>query len=104
MWVKDASRALDYVDSRPDLDHDKIGYYGYSWGAVMGAIIPAVEPRIKANVLALGGMEYSKSLPEVDKINFITRVKQPTLAAQWPLRFLLPRRFDPASVLQLSRC
>jgi eukaryotic-like serine/threonine-protein kinase len=46
MWAKDASRALDYVDSRPDLDHDKIGYYGYSWGAVMGAIIPAVEPRI----------------------------------------------------------
>ena len=40
MWTKDASRALDYVDSRPDLDHEKIAYYGYSWGAVMGAIIP----------------------------------------------------------------
>ena len=90
MWVKDASRALDYVDSRPDLDHDKIGYYGYSWGAVMGAIIPAVEPRIKANVLALGGMEYSKSLPEVDKINFITRVKQPTLLLNGHYDFFFP--------------
>jgi formylglycine-generating enzyme required for sulfatase activity/dienelactone hydrolase len=90
MWVKDASRALDYVDSRPDLDHNKIGYYGYSWGAVMGAIIPAVDPRIKANVLALGGMEYSKSLPEVDKINFITRVKQPTLLLSGHYDFFFP--------------
>jgi formylglycine-generating enzyme required for sulfatase activity/dienelactone hydrolase len=90
MWVKDASRALDYVDSRPDLDHSKIGYYGYSWGAVMGAIIPAVDPRIKANVLALGGMEYSKSLPEVDKINFITRVKQPTLLLNGHYDFFFP--------------
>src|ERR1039458_4820852 len=51
MWVKDASRAIDYVQTRPDLDHNKIAYYGYSWGAEMGAIVPAVEPRIKACVL-----------------------------------------------------
>ncbi|HYV74018.1 MAG TPA: protein kinase [Candidatus Binatia bacterium] len=90
MWVKDASRALDYVDSRHDLDHGKIGYYGYSWGAVMGAIIPAVEPRIKANVLALGGMEYSRSLPEVDKINFLPRVTQPTLLFNGHYDFFFP--------------
>jgi eukaryotic-like serine/threonine-protein kinase len=90
MWVKDASRALDYVDSRPDLDHEKIGYYGYSWGAVMGAIIPAVDPRFKANVLALGGMEYSKSLPEVDKINFLPHVKQPTLMLNGHYDFFFP--------------
>jgi hypothetical protein len=90
MWVKDASRALDYVDSRSDLDHDKIGYYGYSWGSVMGAIIPAVDPRIKANVFALGGMEYSKSLPEVDKINFLPRVKQPTLMLNGHYDFFFP--------------
>jgi formylglycine-generating enzyme required for sulfatase activity/cephalosporin-C deacetylase-like acetyl esterase len=90
MWVKDASRALDYVDSRPDLDHAKIAYYGYSWGAVMGAIIPAVDPRIKVNVLALGGMEYSQSLPEVDKINFLPRVKQPTLMLNGHYDFFFP--------------
>ena len=90
MWVKDASRALDYVDTRSDLDHQKIAYYGYSWGAVMGAIIPAVEPRIKCNVLALGGMEYSHSLPEVDKINFLTRVTQPTLLFNGHYDFFFP--------------
>ncbi len=90
MWVKDASRALDYADSRPDLDHAKIAYYGYSWGAVMGAIIPAVDQRIKVNVLALGGMEYSQSLPEADKINFLPRVKQPTLMLNGHYDFFFP--------------
>ena len=90
MWVKDASRALDFVQSRPDLDHTKIGYYGYSWGAVMGAIIPAVDSRIQVNVLSLGGMEYSQSLPEVDKINFLPRVKQPTLMLNGHYDFFFP--------------
>ena len=90
MWVKDASRALDYVDTRSDLDHQKIAYYGYSWGAVMGAIVPAVDSRIKCNVLALGGMEYSHSLPEVDKINFLPRVTQPTLLFNGHYDFFFP--------------
>jgi dienelactone hydrolase len=34
MWEKDASRALDYAETRLELDHQKIAYYGYSWGAV----------------------------------------------------------------------
>ena len=90
MWVKDAARALDYVDSRTDLDHTKIAYYGYSWGAVMGAIIPAVDSRIKVNVLALGGMEYSQSLPEVDKVNFLPRLTQPTLMLNGHYDFFFP--------------
>lgn len=31
MWVKDASRAIDYAETRPDLDPNKVAYYGYSW-------------------------------------------------------------------------
>jgi formylglycine-generating enzyme required for sulfatase activity/dienelactone hydrolase/predicted Ser/Thr protein kinase len=79
MWVKDASRAIDYAETRPVLDHNKLAYYGYSWGAAMGAIVPAVEPRIKVCVLALGGLEFQRSLPETDAINFASRVKQPVL-------------------------
>jgi serine/threonine protein kinase/formylglycine-generating enzyme required for sulfatase activity/predicted esterase len=90
MWVKDASRAIDYVQSRPDLDHEKIGYYGYSWGAVMGAFVPAVDPRIKAAVLALGGLDFHRSLPEVDTINFAPRVKQPTLMLNGHYDFFFP--------------
>lgn len=90
MWVKDASRAIDYVESRPDLDRDKIAYYGYSWGAEMGGIVPAVEPRIKASVLALGGLDFQPSLPEVDVVNFVSRVKQPVLMLNGRYDFYFP--------------
>lgn len=90
MWVKDASRAIDYVQTRPELDHNKIAYYGYSWGAEMGAIVPAVEPRIKACVLALGGLDFQQALPEVNFINFISRVKQPVLMLNGRYDFFFP--------------
>jgi eukaryotic-like serine/threonine-protein kinase len=92
MWVKDASRALDYADTRPELNHDKVAYYGYSWGAEMGGIIPAVEPRIKVNILALGGLDFQRPLPEVDIINFLPRVKQPTLMLNGRYDFFFPVR------------
>ena len=90
MWVKDVSRALDYAETRPDLDHAKIAYYGYSWGAEMGGIVPAVDTRIKACVLALGGLDFQHSLPEVDVINFISRVKQPVLMLNGRYDFFFP--------------
>ena len=90
MWVKDASRAIDYAETRPDLDHEKLGYYGYSWGAEMGAIVPAVELRIKVCVLALGGLDFHRSLPEVDTINFISRVQQPVLMLNGHYDFFFP--------------
>ena len=90
MWAKDASRAIDYAETRPELEHGKIAFFGYSWGAEMGAIIPAVEPRIKVCILALGGLDFQRSLPEVDTINFISRVKQPVLMLNGRYDFFFP--------------
>jgi predicted esterase len=92
MWAKDASRAIDYIDTRSDLDHSKIAYYGYSWGAVMGAIVPAVDQRIKVNIIALGGIEFQRSLPEVDPINFLPHVKQPALMLNGHYDFFFPEQ------------
>jgi len=90
MWAKDVSRAVDYAETRPELDHGKVAYYGYSWGAVMGAIAPAVEPRIKVCIFALGGLDFPKTLPEVDPINFVSRVKQPVLMLNGRYDFFFP--------------
>lgn len=79
MWRKDVGRTIDYLETREDIQADKIGYLGWSWGGFMGGIIPAVEKRIKVVVLNVGGMEMHKALPEVDQINFIPRVTQPVL-------------------------
>ena len=42
------------------------------------AIIPAIEERLKASVLNVGGM-WSIARPEVNEINYVRHVKIPTL-------------------------
>jgi class 3 adenylate cyclase/dienelactone hydrolase len=79
MWRKDIGRTLDYLETRSDIQSDKFGYLGWSWGGFMGGIIPAVEKRFKAIVLNVGGMEMEKALPEADQINFLPRITQPIL-------------------------
>ena len=79
MWRKDVGRTIDYLATRKDIQMDKVGYIGWSWGGFIGGIIPAVETRIKAIVLNVGGMCMTSALPEVDQINFLPRIKQPVL-------------------------
>jgi serine/threonine protein kinase len=76
--VKDFKRCIDYLETRPDIDSRKIAYLGFSWGGHLGAIIPAVEDRIKASILAVGAL-HGRGRPEAKAINYITRVKIPTL-------------------------
>jgi hypothetical protein len=49
-----------------------------SWGGDMGTIIPAVEGRLKASIL-LGGSLNGLGRAEARDINYVTRVKTPTL-------------------------
>src|SRR5882762_6294532 len=77
--AKDLRRSLDYLETRPDIDKGRLAYYGISWGAVEGPIMLAVENRFKAAVLAAGGCNNQKILPEADPMNFASRVKVPVL-------------------------
>jgi dienelactone hydrolase len=94
-WSKDLGRSIDYLETRPDLDHQKIGYYGFSDGAFMGAILPALEKRLKVGVLYSGGFSPGKALPEVDQINFAPRVTIPVL--------MLNGRYDWFFPLEISQ-
>ncbi len=76
--VKDLRRAVDYLETRPDIDSRKLAYFGYSWGAMNGLIIQAVEDRLRAGVLALGGL-HGYGRPEVNDFNYVSRVTIPTL-------------------------
>jgi formylglycine-generating enzyme required for sulfatase activity/cephalosporin-C deacetylase-like acetyl esterase len=85
-WSKDYCRSIDYLETRSDVDATKFAYYGVSLGAAMGAILPALEPRLKAIVLESPGFYLQRRFPEVDQINFAPHVKAPTL--------MLNGRFD----------
>ncbi len=87
--VKDLRRSIDYLETREDIDSERLAYYGMSWGAGMGAIIPAVEERFAASVLVagcLGGI----GRPEVRDLNYVTRVRVPTLMLNGKYDVLCP--------------
>ena len=46
--IWDMMRCIDYLQSRPEVDADRIGMMGLSQGGTMTAFTTAVEPRIKA--------------------------------------------------------
>jgi dienelactone hydrolase len=89
-WVQDFSRAVDYLETREDMDTSKLAYFGYSWGGTMGAIVPAVETRVKASVLVVGGFWLDRALPEVDQATYVTRVRVPTLMLTGREDYLFP--------------
>ncbi len=79
MWAKDLSRSIDYLETRDDIDTDKLAYVGYSWGGAMGAIMPVVERRIKTSVLVVAGLLFQRSLPVVDQVHYLPRITIPVL-------------------------
>ena len=78
-WVKDFSRSIDYLETRTDVDAEKLAYLGTSWGGYMGGLIPAIEKRLKASVLRGGGFRFESRLPEVDPLHFVSRIDTPVL-------------------------
>lgn len=89
MRVKDLGRSIDYLETRPDIRKDQIGYYGASMGATFGPYL-ALEGRIRAAVLADGAFPSLRGRPEADPINFAPRVKIPVLMINGRYDFVFP--------------
>jgi eukaryotic-like serine/threonine-protein kinase len=78
-WGKDLRRAVDFIAERADLDSSRVAYLGVSLGGRMGGVMLAVEPRFRAAVLMVAGLSSLQVRPEADPINFLPRVRTPTL-------------------------
>jgi dienelactone hydrolase len=50
--VQDMRRALDYLESRPDVDRGRLAVAGNSGGGTQAALLGAVEPRLAAVVIS----------------------------------------------------
>lgn len=53
--VFDLRRAVDFINSRKELDSEKIGFFGISLGGITGTIFCGVENRVKVPVIVLAG-------------------------------------------------
>jgi eukaryotic-like serine/threonine-protein kinase len=94
-WVKDLRRSIDYLETRKDIDAQRIGYFGASWGGLVGGLVPAAEPRLRVAVLTSAGLHFSRPLPEADPLNFLPRIKIPVL--------MLNGRYDDYYPLESSQ-
>jgi cephalosporin-C deacetylase-like acetyl esterase len=62
--VWNAMRAIDYLQSRPEVDADRIGMTGRSGGAAMSWFTAAVDPRVKVVAPVMGISTYAANVAE----------------------------------------
>jgi cephalosporin-C deacetylase-like acetyl esterase len=88
---KDLGRSLDYLETRKDIDMQKLAYLGQSWGGEVAPMLLASESRIRTAVLLSGGMSsIFGALPEINAVNFLGRVRIPTLMVNGTYDVILP--------------
>jgi formylglycine-generating enzyme required for sulfatase activity/dienelactone hydrolase len=79
-WSRDFGRAIDYLETRPDIDASRIGFLGVSMGSAYGVILASLEKRVKAVVLLDGGFfQIEQPLSGTDQVDFAPRLTQPVL-------------------------
>lgn len=90
-WYKDAARTLDYLDTRPDIDRNRIAYLGVSMGSADGAIISTLlQDRLKTAIFLDGGYFLQQPPPGVDQADFAPRMKKPVLMVNGRYDYTFP--------------
>jgi len=99
--VRNLRRALDVLLAQPGVDSSRIAYVGHDFGMMYGALVIAVDPRVKVAALQAGTSELSdwfllgrKLSPET------TQSVKDTLKPLAPIRYV--PRFHGAILLQFG--
>jgi dienelactone hydrolase len=98
--IVDLQRAVDILEERPDVDPDRLAYFGVSWGGSMGGLLAGIEDRLKAYVLVVGdgGLVEHTADPGPDGINI--HFSERWAAQMWPTEPLhFVSRAAPAALL-----
>lgn len=73
--VVDLRRAIDLLESNPNVDRSRLAYVGHSYGAQWGAIIAATDRRLRTAVL-MGGVGKQKDVFDSSDPDLQAYVKQ----------------------------
>jgi dienelactone hydrolase len=111
--VIDIRRVVDWAQSQPDVDPDRIALIGFSISALVGSVVIANEPRLAAGVLMMGGADLHEILAACNQeiedaresvlkrfgwsLDQFKRALEPALAVINPARFAGVA--DPSRVL-----
>ena len=100
-WSKELRRSIDYLETRDDIDAQRLAYWGTSWGGRMGPIMLAVEDRFRAAMLYVAGLKFQRGLPEADPFNFVGRVRVPLLMLNGEYDFFFPKETSQRPLFEL---
>jgi dienelactone hydrolase len=100
--ISDASRGIDYMETRPEIDNDRIGFMGHGYGSKMAMWVSAFDKRVAASVAhgSIGSMHETLRLEHNIQIEFsVPRLLQITdydrvIAMSAPRPFLLSASED----------
>jgi len=98
--INDLQRAVDLLSEHPQVNPDRLAYFGISFGGAMGGLLSGVETRIKAYVLYVGdgGLVEHTSEPGPDGMNLHFNPDWAEL--MWPTESLhFVGRASPAALL-----
>ena len=65
--VFDHKQALDWIETRPELDSERIGVFGISMGGIKSALVAALDERVRAAILGLTAGDIPHILAHSDE-------------------------------------
>jgi hypothetical protein len=74
--VMDHRQVVDWFEAQPELDASRLGIFGVSMGGIKGALLVALEPRIKAAALGLAGGDLPYILTRTTEGGLVRRREQ----------------------------
>lgn len=95
-WITDLRRGLDYLETRSDVDHDRLAFVGQSSGARTGITLAAIESRYRSVFFQGAGVGRGELtwVKGTSPIDFAPHIKGPTM--------MLQGRYDEAIGLKRS--
>lgn len=101
--TKDLRRSIDYLQTRDDIDNSRIGFYGYSFGSLLGPLIMAVEDRIDTGIFVHGGLLPIDLPRSFDMTLYAHRVNVPVLMVNGAEDVLLPRQASQEPMYEILK-
>jgi dienelactone hydrolase len=96
-WVQsviDLRRAVDYLETRTEIERGKIGYMGFSQGGMLGAVLGGVEERVSCFCLAVPGGGLLNLVKNIERY--------PVIKARWPVKLTPEKMRVIEEVVQIT--
>ena len=100
-WSRDLGRAIDYLETRSDIDHARLGFYGVSAGAAAGVVLSAIEGRLTTSRAAECGAGRRTARNRPAQLCATNPGTDP--AVERPLRFRASLRNLAAAAVRAAR-